>query len=149
MRKRLISAVSGMLALGVLWAPLAQGAPMPSDPCDILSGVPSGYASCKADEANVPGFREQLQQQQQQMVGNCADETEANTQACLQAREGQPTQIAGAGPPQGDQFKNLFPDYNLGVPNQQPPIVPIVPQNPKPAGGSTGPTICPIKNCWG
>jgi hypothetical protein len=93
MRKLLISTAGGMLALGVLWAPLAQGAPMPSDPCDILSNIPTGYADCKADEARDPGFRQRLQAQQQQEVGKCADETEAQTQQCLQQQ-----QIAGNQP---------------------------------------------------
>ena len=95
MRKLLISTVGGMLALGALWAPLAQGAPVPGDPCDILSNIPSGYASCKADEARDPGFRQRMQQQQQGEVGKCADETEAQTQQCLQQQ-----QVAAPNPPQ-------------------------------------------------
>jgi hypothetical protein len=80
---------------GIAWG-ASEAQALPADPCDVLSNVPSGYASCKADEANVPGFREKLQQQQQGEVGNCADETQAAMQQCLQARG---PQIAGGPTP--------------------------------------------------
>lgn len=61
------------VAVAITFAPFGPVA-QAGDPCDILSNSPSGYASCKADEANVPGFREKLQQQQHGEIGNCADE---------------------------------------------------------------------------
>jgi hypothetical protein len=131
-RKLLVSTAGGMLALGVLWAPLAQGAPMPSDPCDILSNIPTGYAACKADEARDPGFQQRLQQQQQDEVGNCADETAAQTQQCLQQQ-----QIAGNQPWVPQQPWGGTPIGPGGVPGWQPPAPKPLP--PVPPGGPYGP----------
>lgn len=128
MKKLPIAGVA--VAVAITFAPFGPVA-QAGDPCDILSNSPSGYASCKADEANVPGFRERLQQQQQGEIGNCADETEAATQKCLQARGPQIAQNTPPTPP--DPWGDYAPGWRHGpipyTPHPGPP-----PAGPPPVG---------------